>query len=180
MNKAARRAAVAAAFLIALGAVAAAQDLPLAEDRAAIDACLAKAADMPESCIGTAYARCIETPEGSTTAGMGACSWRETAVWDEKMDASLKQLLTGSLGQTVADPSNRPPENKRDGKVPGTDIINDMQKTWVMFRAKKCDTGAMQAEGGSLSRVLYGSCFYDETARHALWLATLVDDTKPH
>jgi uncharacterized protein YecT (DUF1311 family) len=95
------------------------------------------------------------------------------------MEASLKQLRAGSLGQTEADPANRPPENKRAGKVPGTNIINDMQQTWISFRAKKCDTEAMQAEGGSLSRVLYGSCFYDETARHALWLASLVDDTSP-
>ncbi len=32
-------------------------------------------------------------------------------------------MLTGSLGQTEADPSNRPPENRRDKKVPGVEDL---------------------------------------------------------
>ncbi len=85
-------------------------------------------------------------------------------------------MLDGPLGKTVAQPWNRPSENKRDHAVPGTDIINDMQKTWLIWRAKKCDTTAMQYEEGSLSRVLYGACIYEETGRQALWLKSLVED----
>jgi uncharacterized protein YecT (DUF1311 family) len=175
-----RRVAAAAILFVALGVAAAAQSLPLAEDRAAIDACLQQEKDAPERCIGIVYKPCTDAPEGSSTAGMGDCASREKAVWDEKVDASFKQLLAGTLGQTAAEPWNRPPENKRDTKVPGTDILNDMQRTWRSWRAKKCDALSMQAEGGSLSRVLYGSCIYEETARHALWLAALVEDTQPH
>ena len=93
------------------------------------------------------------------------------------MEASLAALMTGSLGQTDAQPYNRPDENRRDAPVKGTDILSDMQRTWVIWRAKKCDALAMQAEGGTLSRVIYGSCVYEETARHALWLKALVEDT---
>lgn len=168
------------ALLLVCGIPAAAQGAPRPEDRAAIDACLDQANDAPERCIGLLYKACTDAPEGSTTAGMGACAQRETAVWQEKIDASLMALLEGPLGQTEAQPWNRPPENKRDKAVPGTDILNDMERAWLSFRAKKCDALAMQAEGGSLSRVLYGSCIYDETARHALWLKSLVEDTQPH
>lgn len=174
------RAAVAAGLFFALCVGAAAQNPPLAEDRAAIDACLKQNAEAPERCIGTVYKPCTDAPEGSSTAGMGACAGRETAVWQEKVEASFKQLLVGALGDIQAQPWNRPPENKRDKAVPGTDILNDMQATWRIWRAKKCDALSMQAEGGSLSRVLYGSCIYEETARHALWLASLVEDASPH
>ena len=92
------------------------------------------------------------------------------------IDTNLKQLLDGPLGKTVAQPWNRPPQNKRDHAVPGADIINDMQQTWVVWRAKKCDTAAMQYEEGTLSRVIYGACIYEETGRHALWLKSLVED----
>ena len=110
---------------------------------------------------------------------MGLCAQREMQVWQEKMEASLKQLRAGPLGQTKAEPWNRPPENKREHAVPGADIIDDMQRTWLAWRAKMCDTAAMQYEGVSLSRVIYGDCIYRETARHLLWLQQQVDDNRP-
>ncbi|TMI99146.1 MAG: DUF1311 domain-containing protein [Alphaproteobacteria bacterium] len=149
------------------------------DDRAAIEACLQSAKDNPEMCIGTIYRPCTDTREGGTTAGMGECAGRETAVWSERIEASLAALMAGSLGQTDAQPHNRPKENRRDGPVKGTDILRDMQATFLIWRAKKCDTLAMQAEGGSLSRVIYGLCTYEETARQALWLKALEQDTAP-
>ena len=154
-----------------------AQEGPLPSDRVAIDGCLQKQKDTPERCIGLVYKACTDEPSGSSTAGMGFCAQRETQVWQEKMEASLQQLRDGPLGKTQAQPFNRPPENKRDNAVPGTDIIDDMQRSWAAWRAKMCDTQAMQYEGGSLSRVIYGECVYEETGRHALWLKALLEDT---
>ena len=171
---------VASFMLLAPGAMVAASAAVLPEDRKAIDACLDQGSDTAEPCIGLVYKTCSDAPAGSSTAGMGDCAQREAAVWQEKIDASLEELRAGTLGTTEALPWNRPPENTRGRPVPGTDIINDMERTWAAWRAKKCDTLAMQAEGGSLSRVLYGACHYDETARHALWLRALVEDTRPH
>jgi uncharacterized protein YecT (DUF1311 family) len=152
-------------------------------DRAAIDACLKKETESPERCIGTVYKPCVDAPQGprdsvppDSTAGRGDCAQRETVVWFEIIDANLKELLEGPLGKTVAQPWNRPPQNKRDHAVPGADIINDMQQNWISWRAKKCDTAAMQYEEGSLSRVIYGACTYEETGRQALWLKSLVED----
>jgi uncharacterized protein YecT (DUF1311 family) len=147
------------------------------DDRAKIDVCLKDAGDRPESCIGTVYTPCSDTPAGGTTAGMVDCAARETAIWTEKVDANLKALRSGDLGKVEADPANRPNENRRKSKVSGAVILDDMQKTWIAWRAKKCDTMAMQAEGGTLSRVIYGSCLLGETAHHALWLKALLDDS---
>ena len=169
------RPALALLLLAVTPTLASAQVQP--DDRAAIEACLQSEKDNVERCIGTVYRPCSETREGSTTSGMGECAGRETAVWSERMEASLAALMTGSLGQTDAQPYNRPNENRRDAPVKGTDILSDMQRTWVIWRAKKCDALAMQAEGGTLSRVIYGSCVYEETARHALWLKALLEDT---
>jgi len=169
-------AVIAALLLIPVPAAAAAPARP--DDRVAIDACLRAAQDNPARCIGTVYTPCSETPTGSTTAGMGECAGRETQVWSDMMEENFRALLAGPLGQTQAQPWNRPAENRRDRPVPGTDILNDMQQTWLVWRAKKCDTLAMQAEGGTLSRVLYGICAYEETGRQALWLKSLVDDAK--
>jgi uncharacterized protein YecT (DUF1311 family) len=169
----------AALLLLVCVLPAAAQPLPRPADRVTIDTCLQKEEDAPERCIGLVYKACTDAPGGSTTAGMGFCAQHETQVWQEKMEASLRQLLAGSLGQIKAEPWNRPNENKREHSVAGADIINDMQRAWLAWRAKMCDTAAMQYEGGSLSRVIYGDCIFRETARHALWLAQQVDDNRP-
>lgn len=171
------RCAVAVIVVLAMAPSAAAAPARPA-DRAAIDTCLREAQDNPTHCIGLIYTPCSETPVGSTTAGMGECVARETQVWSELIDENFRTLLAGPLGQTEAQTWNRPAENRRDKPVAGTDILNDMQRTWALWRAKKCDTEAMQFEGGTLSRVLYGVCTYKETARQALWLKSLADDIK--
>jgi hypothetical protein len=108
--------------------------------------------------------------------GIEGCARREQLVWQEMVDASVKRLNASPLGTTKAQPWNRPRENARKREVPGTDIIADMERTFVIWRAKMCDTMAMQAEGGTLSRVIYAYCSYKETGRHALWLKALEAD----
>lgn len=165
-------------FLLALPA--AAQDAVRADDRVAIEACLQQQTDTPERCIGTVDNACEKEPKTGTTVGMEECASREQRVWQEMIAASLKRLNAGPLGTTKAKPWNRPRENARKHEVPGTDIIADMERTFVIWRAKMCDTSAMQAEDGTLSRVIYAYCSYKETGRHALWLRELEADVAPH
>jgi uncharacterized protein YecT (DUF1311 family) len=162
------------------------EHLRLDDDRATIDTCLQRAKLAPEQCIGTVFRACVEAPNRpndtfrhDSTAGQSECAKREIAVWDEKIGASLQQLRSGPLGATIAQPWNRPQQNKRDQAVPGIDIIDDMERAWTIWRAKMCDTAAMQYEGGTLSSVVYGKCVYMETGRHALWLLQQVEDNAP-
>ncbi len=177
------RVLTAAAFLLTSVTVASAQPAVRPADRAAIDACLQREKDTPARCVGIVYRPCSEAPQSPTdrfppgsTAGRGDCAEREIAVWEEKIDASLAALRAGPLGHKVAQPWNWPDENKRAHAVPGTEIIDDMQRTWLLARAKLCDTAAMRYEGGTLSRVVYATCINAETARHALWLMDLEND----
>jgi uncharacterized protein YecT (DUF1311 family) len=169
-----------AAGVLLLAFPASAQDAVRAGDRAAIEACLQKQTDTPERCIGTVNNACEKQPDTGSTVGLEGCARREQLVWQEMLEASLKQLKAGPLGTTKAEPWNRPRENARKSEVPGADIIADMEQTFVIWRAKMCDTMAMQAEGGTLSRVIYADCVYKETGRHALWLRALQSDVASH
>ncbi len=162
---------------------AAAQTAPRAADRAAIDACLKNEESAPQRCIGTVYKLCSERPRRDadtfppgSTPGQENCAGRELAVWQAKIDATLQALRDGPLGQTVAQPWNRPAENKREHAVPGREIIDDMQRAWLSTRAKMCDTRALRYEDGTFARTVYATCLYEETARHALWLQEVAND----
>lgn len=177
---------VPAAALLFFAAIplAAAEDAPRPEDRAAIDACLEKQRDEPERCIAAVFKPCAEVPQGpndqvppGSTPGQVECFNREMAVWDEKMDESLEKLLAGPLGTETKKPEYRPPGNKRDRAVPGAEIINDMQKTWLASRAKICDTESMFYEEGTFSSIVFGNCVLKETGRHVIWLLDVVNDT---
>jgi uncharacterized protein YecT (DUF1311 family) len=174
----------AAVLLFAAVPLAVAQQAPLPADRAAIDACLDKQKDEPERCITAVFKPCTQAPMGpndqvrhDSTAGQAECFYREMAVWDAKMDESLKKLLAGPLGTTMHKPEYRPPGNKRAHAVPGAEIVDDMQKTWLAARAKKCDTESMFYEGGTFVSIVYGNCMLKETGRHVIWLLDLVNDT---
>ncbi len=171
-------------MLLPLAHPAAAADKPRADDRAAIEICLQKQKDEPERCITAVFKPCTEAPRGpndryahDSTAGQTDCFNREMAVWDTKMDESLKQVLAGPLGTITAKPEYRPAGNKRAHAVPGADIVNDMQRTWLAARAKQCDTESMFYEGGTFSSIVYGDCVLKETGRHVIWLLDVVNDT---
>lgn len=155
-------------FLLCFGPIASvAQEKATAEDRAAIAACLSKAKKdkaASETCIGAVQKTCLEAPEGQSTLGMKTCAWRETAVWDERLNKAYQASLRGDLGQTEA---------VRDGgkrKLTGADIIRDAQRAWLAFRDKKCDAAGLPMEGGTGAGVLTSDCYLQETARQALWL----------
>ena len=165
-----------------IASFAAARAAPRPVDRATIDVCLKKQAEA-EDCVGVVYKACTERPPSDadkappgSTPGQEDCAARESAVWQEKIDSALKALREGPLGQTEAKPSNRPAVSKLDHPVPGTQIIDDMQRTWEIWRAKMCDMRALRYEGGTFARTTYAICLYEEAARHALWLKDVEND----
>jgi uncharacterized protein YecT (DUF1311 family) len=157
-------------MLVAAPGTCVAADGPLPADRAAIAACLKKETEKPENCVGRIFQPCADKPEGQTTAGTNECADREYRAWDERLNADYKAVIAGSLGQTDADPQNRPADAPRKTTVKGAEIIRDMQRAWLAFRTRKCDTAAMQFEGGTMAGNLRGMCLYEETARQAIWL----------
>ena len=107
---------------------------------------------------------------------MEDCAARELAVWDEKLNAAYRTLTGGALGKVDALPANRPAENPRARAIKGAVLLADMENAWLALRTRKCDALALTAEGGTLARTIYSTCFLDETARQALFLQSIVDD----
>jgi uncharacterized protein YecT (DUF1311 family) len=142
----------------------------LAEDRAALAACLdtAKAArKSAESCIGIVQDACAKEPGNGSNAAMSGCVGREVTVWDERLNAAYKAALAGDLAGREA---------YRDGgarKLTGAEVMREAQRAWIGFRERKCSAARLPMEGGSGAALLGGACFLQETARQAIWLETL-------
>jgi len=103
-----------------------------------------------ESCIGVIASPCQETPDGSSNLGMAQCLDRETAVWDEQLNANYKARLAD------ASPDYR-------------DALKKMQRAWIAYRDAKCESIGPEMDG-SMSIPMTASCMLTETARQAIFL----------
>ena len=158
---------IVSAFL-ALASPLLAADTDLPRDRQTLAACLSAATAAKrgaETCIGAVQGPCLRDPGAETTVGMGDCTARETAVWDERLNAAYKKALASDVG-TV----DTPREGR--GKLKGADILRDAQRAWIAFRDKKCDAAGLSMEGGAGAGLIGNDCFLAETARQAIWLET--------
>jgi uncharacterized protein YecT (DUF1311 family) len=152
------------------GTPAVAQDRVTAKDWALLNACLSAAQTSkrgPDSCIGSVQGPCIKEPGGATTVGMKDCGGREITLWDERLNAAYRKVLSGQLGtqEAVRGGGSR--------KLTGADILRDAQRSWISFRDKKCDAASLPMEGGTGAGLLSVDCYLQETARQALWLEGL-------
>jgi uncharacterized protein YecT (DUF1311 family) len=101
-----------------------------------------------ESCIGVIAEPCMSEPGGESNSGMAQCSYREAAVWDERLNQNYKKRLDD------AEPAYR-------------DALKKMQRAWIAYRDAKC--GAISVgEPGTMSIPMTASCILDETARQAI------------
>ena len=66
--------------------------LPFSPD--ATEACLAggeRSWPAREACVGSSAEACIDTPDGSTTVGMGFCLGAERRYWDARLNAPTRR-----------------------------------------------------------------------------------------
>jgi uncharacterized protein YecT (DUF1311 family) len=160
---------VAIAGLVARIPPSAAQDVVRPEDRNAVAACIkaAAAAKKPsDTCIGTVQDSCMKAPGGETTVGMNDCAGRETAIWDERLNAAYKAALAGDLGRLAI-------AAEKGRSMTGADLLRRAQRAWISFRDTKCEAASLPMYGGTGAGLLAGSCYLQETARQAIWLETL-------
>jgi uncharacterized protein YecT (DUF1311 family) len=142
------------------GAAAAEDQALLPEDKATLEACLAKAIEEfrpPDVCISIVEDPCMQ--DADSTVGMFACVDRETAFWD---------ALTGQSLQRQRD------ENSEDLNQE----LDALQALFEKWRDAKCSYGENRSDGGSMAGVDSSLCYMTETARNAIDLtyALNVDD----
>lgn len=142
---------------LALTLVFSAQKSPpvdVSSDEARLNACLAQA-EFAESCIGAVSNACQDDPGGYTTYGMMACERRETALWDQRLNAAYAQMRERLLERELTARRN---------------ALQAAQRLWLQYRDAECEQRWLAYEGGSMMGVVHNSCFNTFTARRALEL----------
>ncbi len=152
--------------MVAMGAAGGALAQDISFDISPTESCLAEAVSAAgaEDCIGVSANACMETPDGSTTVGMGYCLEREWLYWDAQLNEAYGGLMArhrkddaemAAIGATV--PSM-------------ADALKAMQRAWIPFRDAACDYERSQWGGGTGGGPATVGCLMLQTARQALAL----------
>lgn len=162
--------ALAVALPVSAG-VAVAQDArEVPYDAGLLSACLTAAGSDPQSCIGKASSRCMETPDGSTTVGMVSCTWQELDQWDA--------MLHDSYGALIAQSAKADAELAALGSAasPSEPGLRDAQRKWLAWRDAECRFAALQFQGGTGGGPAANGCAMRLTAERALALDGMLGD----
>lgn len=166
-----------AVIALAIAAPTHATEAPSKTDVAAVDACLAlakenqkkagpakddapgpagrlasatqEAARDPQSCISIVTVACMRK-DGETDSARITCADRETAVWDQRLNAAYRKAL-----------------DKMEQE--GAENLRKTQRAWIAYRDARC----MQAWAtwqGTMANPAKAWCEMEATARQALWI----------
>jgi uncharacterized protein YecT (DUF1311 family) len=147
-----------------LAALPAAGQVPFSP--AATEACLAAATDDAgrEACVGLSAGACMDTPDGSSTVGMGFCLGGERDFWDARLNAAYGTLMASekaveaeyqALGSAAPSPAA---------------ALLAMQRAWIGYRDAACAYEESQWGGGTGGGPASVDCAMRLTARQALAL----------
>ena len=105
----------------------------------------AKIVVTPSRVYEACKAKAVSTPESEN------CARAETAVWDKRLNAAYQKIMASP---------NWDPATKG--------LVRTAQRSWLAYRDAKCSAaGELEAEGGTLSRIVAGDCIATETALRA-------------
>lgn len=130
-------------------------------DMAAIASCLEEASAEGRartSCIGVVSNPCLEDPSIASNAAMVGCLSREHTVWDDVLNLAY-QDLRGSLDSGVAN------------------ALRAAQRAWIPWRDAKCGIWYEVHQGGTIGGLFAQDCITETTARRAIDLLDLADET---
>lgn len=152
------------AVLVMLGAVAPSVAQQRDEDEAGwvgfvegIETCLADKKPLLTlgyQCIGHFSAACLKHGENQTTIGMERCYLDEFRAWDVLLNRYYKDRPKGAR----------------------SDELQQVQRTWITYRDRKCAYFQTHFSGGSMARWLGAQCMMDTTARRAIELRFFAED----
>ena len=143
----------------------------VAYDAQILTTCRAETAPQDaRSCIGTASARCMEAPDGSSTVGMVSCLAQELNQWDALLNASYAALIdraTKADAELAALGSSAEPSEPR---------LREAQRKWLGWRDAQCAYAAAQFEGGSAAGPVAQDCVMEATAAQVIWLERMLEE----
>jgi uncharacterized protein YecT (DUF1311 family) len=154
------RAAAVLIFVALLGASPAmAQDKPAAKDSATIEKCVKTKTGRHwnwEKCIGLISEPCSKNEGSMTPPEVTACADRERAVWDDILNASVRQLTAKLDAEQVSK-------------------LREMQQAWIASRDKTCSFIYDYFEG-SMANPMIAHCMSRATGMQALFLRGFADE----
>jgi len=158
------RAAGLAVFCSLLALPAAAQPVPFLPT--ATEACLAAAEDSGgrEACIGRSADQCADTPDGSTTAGLGICFGTERDFWDVRLNQAYHTLLEIEKGNAAA------LAQSGSAAASPSEALQAMQRAWIAWRDAACAYEVSGWGGGTGGGPAGAECEMQVTGRQALSL----------
>jgi uncharacterized protein YecT (DUF1311 family) len=106
-------------------------------------------------CIGTASDTCMDQPDNYATMGMANCMDRETAWWDEVLNAHYGNLRDGLDAESFA-------------------ALRDAQRNWIAFRDAECNFNYTYWREGTVRTPAYARCMLEQTAHRAIALETVI------
>jgi uncharacterized protein YecT (DUF1311 family) len=163
------------AALVALATPVLAKD-ETAQAFAALDACLAAAADDragARACVGRAAGVCMDTTEGGqTTVGMGVCLMDELDWWDARLSETFTELMALHAAMDA--------ENAAAGlTLPSlAETLEDFHRAWSAYRDAACTYEHAHWMGGTGGGPASAACRLHLTGAHALDLMARLGDAR--
>ena len=122
----------------------------------------AKAAhpDKPDaaSCIGVVSTPCLAAPSNVSTVAMADCLRRETAIWDERLNAAYKSWTSKCDSPDICEARRK------------------LERAWLAYRDARCTLPHVEAQGGTIAIIEDADCLLDATARQAIWIEQHISD----
>ncbi len=116
------------------------------------------------SCIGAASGPCLNTPAGSSTAGMSSCLGQEYDVWDGLLNDSYGRVMAAAkaVDAELAGMGSSAPKQEP--------ALKQMQRNWIAFRDAACDYEVSRWGGGTGGGPASADCMVRLTAAQYLRL----------
>ena len=136
----------------------------VAADTATVKACLSKAGDDPQGCVGVVANPCQETPEGQGTQGIDACLDRELKAWDAILNERYRTAMAAAKEMDDR-------LKTEDGTEPTVAAaLLKAQRAWIAFRDAECDRRYEYFKEGTIRTNIFYGCVNGLTADRAIAL----------
>jgi uncharacterized protein YecT (DUF1311 family) len=102
------------------------------------------------SCIGVVSTPCLAVPSNVSTMAMADCLRRETAIWDERLNAAYKSWTSKCDSPDICEARRK------------------LERAWIAYRDARCTLPHVEAQGGTIAIIEDADCLLDATAHQAI------------
>jgi uncharacterized protein YecT (DUF1311 family) len=104
------------------------------------------------SCIGVVSTPCLAAPDNVSTVAMADCLRRESAIWDERLNAAYKSWTSKCGSPDICEARRK------------------LERAWLAYRDARCTLPHVEAQGGTIAIIEDADCLLDATAHQAIWI----------